>query len=61
MDFNLITDFISTIGFPIAACVAMYIMNDKQDKRHKEEIDALRETVELNTRAIDKLTDRLSS
>lgn len=45
MDYQMITTFISTVGFPIAACVALFWQNNK-----------LSETVTRNTEAILELT-----
>jgi Ca2+/Na+ antiporter len=44
-----IINVISTVGFPIACCVYLFYSNDKQQKKHEEEIDKLRETNENNT------------
>ena len=46
MDFNTIVGAVSTVGFPIACCVVLFIQNDK-----------LRTTVEDNTKAVLSLTD----
>lgn len=59
MDFNAITQIISSVGFPIAMCVyVMYVMQ-KQIENHKTEIDELRKTIENNTVAIVKLVEKL--
>lgn len=52
---------IQGVGFPIAACVAMYILQLKLNKTHKEEVDSLRTSLEQNTLAIQKLTDKMDS
>jgi hypothetical protein len=46
MELNEILSAISTVGFPIAACVVLFIQNNK-----------LRDTVEENTKAVISLTD----
>ena len=46
MDYNTIMQSIASVGFPIVACVALYLQNDK-----------LRTTIEENTRAIQSLSD----
>lgn len=46
MDYNVIMQSIASVGFPIVACVALYLQNDK-----------LRSTIEENTRAIQSLND----
>lgn len=61
-----VVNIISTLGFPIAACVAMgfyvkYITDkNREDLRktwdaHEEEIDKLQEAINNNTLAIQKL------
>lgn len=47
---------ISTVGFPIVACIALFWMNEKQDRRHEEEVKQLNEAVNNNTVALTKLT-----
>lgn len=46
MDFETIVTAISTVGFPIFACVVLFNQNNK-----------LRDTLEENTKAIISLTD----
>lgn len=50
---------ISTVGFPIVMCVLMYVMNDKQDIRHAEEIEKVTQALNNNTIALQKLMDKL--
>lgn len=50
MDINTITAFISSIGFPIAACVALYIMNTQQ-------ISKLTNIIDNNTKIMEELKD----
>lgn len=59
MDFNAITQIISSVGFPIAMCVYVMYSMQKQTESHKTEIDELRKTIENNTVAIVKLVDKL--
>ncbi len=42
MDIQGITQLISTIGFPIAACIAIFYMMNKEREDHKNEVDALK-------------------
>lgn len=37
--------FIKDFGFPIAFCVALFIMLMKQNKAHREEVDGLKEAI----------------
>lgn len=59
MDVNVILQAISTVGFPICACGALFWMVNKQDEQHRHEVDALRDVLEQNTQAIIELRDLL--
>lgn len=58
-DMNVILQAISTVGFPICACGALFWMVNKQDESHKEEITSLRAVLEANTQALTELKDML--
>lgn len=55
MDWGVFASFISTVGFPIAACAALFYFMVKMLQEHKEEINALRSALEANTIAITEL------
>lgn len=55
MDWGVFGSFISTVGFPIAACAALFYFMVKMLQEHKEEINALRSALEANTIAITEL------
>ena len=55
MDVNQITTFVSTVGFPIVACGALFYMVREMSNAHKEEIDNLRKTIEENTQVLTRL------
>ena len=55
MDANTVISLISSVGFPIVACVALYYSNMKQAERHREEMDKLRTSLDENTKAINSL------
>lgn len=59
MDTTAITTFISTVGFPIACCAAMFWQMNKQQQNTKEQMDKMTEAIANNTLAIQKLTDKL--
>lgn len=40
-----IVSFIKDFGFPIAFCVALFIMLMKQNQAHREEVDGLKEAI----------------
>jgi len=57
MDMNLILQAISTVGFPICACGALFWLVNKLESEHKQEINSLREIIERNTEALVELKD----
>lgn len=59
MDIDAISTFISTLGFPIAVCVYMIFVNQKQTESHKEEIKTLTEAVTDLKLAITHLVDKI--
>lgn len=61
MDVNAITQIISSVGFPIVACGGLFWYLTKQDERHKEETDKLKQSIDNNTLIITKLYERLSN
>lgn len=59
MDWSIISQLIGSLGFPIFACVALYVRMEKQDENHKEEMEKLNESLNNNTLALVKLTEKL--
>lgn len=57
MDMNLILQAISTVGFPICACGALFWLVNKLESEHKQEVNSLREIIERNTEALIELKD----
>lgn len=55
MDFSAVSQLISSVGFPIAACVALFWQMNRESTQHKEEMDTLKESLNKNTLAITKL------
>lgn len=53
-----IISIIGNVGFPIAISIYLIFMNNEQDKRHREEVDALRTAIEQNTLALQKMCDK---
>lgn len=51
---------ISTVGFPIVMCGALFWKMDKQDKEHKEEMNKSTEAINNNTVVLEKLMQMLS-
>lgn len=46
MNFTDVTQIIANLGFPIAACIALYIMNTKTINKLTDAIEALKKLVE---------------
>lgn len=55
MDLSTVSQLISSVGFPIAACVALFWQMNKESTQHKEEMDLLKDSLNKNTLAITKL------
>ena len=59
MDVQTIISLIGSLGFPIAACVAMFTMLDKEREEHKNEMAKITEAINNNTLALEALKGRL--
>lgn len=59
MDAQTIQTLISSLGFPIIACGYLAWMNEKQDRRHAEEVSQLTQAVNNNTVVMQKLADKI--
>lgn len=49
MDINAITQLIGSFGFPIFACIFLYIQGEKEREEHHKETQKLNESIENNT------------
>lgn len=59
MTVNDLIQLVSTLGFPIVMCAALFWRMIKSDDQHKEEMDKVTEALNSNTLAITKLSDKL--
>lgn len=59
MDANTIIQLVSSLGFPIIMCGALFWRMVKSDEQHKAEMDKLSEALNNNTIALTKLSDNL--
>lgn len=59
MDIQSVTQMIGALGFPIAACIAMFYQMNKQGEQHKQEMDAVKDALNNNTLVLQKLVDKL--
>lgn len=55
MDYNVVIQTISSVGFPIAMCLLMYYQLNKSAELHKAEIDELKKAIDNNTIAVQQL------
>ena len=59
MDMTAVTQAVSTLGFPIVMCGAMFWYMVKEKDSHKEEMNSVTEALNNNTLILQKLCDRL--
>lgn len=55
MDINTITQFIGTLGFPIAACCVLFWYLQKESENHKQEVGQMKDAINANTSIITEL------
>ena len=55
MDVKAIGEFISTIGFPIVACLLMGKYFSKRDEKYQNDLEKMRDIVDNNTKALNEL------
>lgn len=58
---QMIMTAISTVGFPIVMCAALFWKMDNQDKEHKEEMQKTAEAINNNTLVIRELVDKFGT
>ena len=56
MDVTALTQLIGTLGFPIAACIALFIQMNKINDNHREMETKLSDAITNNTHAIVELS-----
>lgn len=54
-----LTDFISTVGFPIVVAVAMFYQNNVLSANYQKLTQQLQDKIESNTEIITRLIERL--
>ena len=59
MDVSAIVQVVGSLGFPIAACIAVFWYLMKESENHKQEVNKLSEALQNNTVALTKLCDEL--
>lgn len=61
MDINELIQAISTLGFPIVMCCALFWKMNKQDTQHKEEMDKLSSVINELKLAITELKNTITN
>lgn len=61
MDYEMLSNFITTLGFPIVVCCALFWYVNKQSEAHKEEIDSLRTTIQDNTTLLHEVKELIAA
>lgn len=61
MTFASIISAISTVGFPIAACVILYLQQIKQNQFYQNQYTQLKEAVDNNTKIMSELLTKIKS
>lgn len=56
---EIFSSFISTLGFPIVVCAVLFWYINKQEERHKAEIDKMTTALDNNTQALDKILNKI--
>ena len=57
MDVQVVGQLVASLGFPIVAAGALFWFVNKQEDRHKEEIEGVRQTLEDNTQVLTSLKE----
>lgn len=57
MDANIIEHLITSLGFPIVACGALFWFVNKQEERRSEELESMRNTISENTTILTSLKE----
>ena len=60
MDLEILTQIITTVGFPIVACGGLFWYVNKLTEAHKEETRAMMESINSNTTVLSELKELIS-
>lgn len=61
MDVGVLTQLISTLGFPIACVIAMFYFWNKEREDHKQETQNMTAALNNNTQALIKIESMLQN
>jgi hypothetical protein len=59
MDSATFIEMVNMIGFPIAACIALFWMNREQSKYYRQLLKEFQDTINYNTNAINQLLNKI--
>lgn len=59
MDVTVFAQLVGSLGFPIVACFVMFKQLNKQEERHKEEMDKMSEAINNNTQVMNEFLAQL--
>lgn len=59
MDVSVITQLISSVGFPIAVCLYLFYRDNKLSEQHKQEMDKMSDAINNNTLVMRQLLDKI--
>lgn len=60
MDVTSFTQMISTVGFPIACCIAIFWYMNKESENHKVEVNGLKDALNANTVVLTELKQMIA-
>ncbi len=61
MDINNIMNAITTVGFPIVCCIALFWKMNSDSEKHAQEMNALKDALNNNTLALTELREGLKN
>lgn len=61
MDVAGLVNLIGSLGFPIVMCILLWSQMQKNEERHKEELEKITEAIQNNTIAVVEWTTLLKS
>ena len=59
MDYSVLTQLISSVGFPICMCGALFWYMIKQNEQHTSETNSMKEAINSLEKAIIQLCDKI--
>ena len=57
---DMLVELISTVGFPVVACGALFWFVNKQEERRTEELEGMRNALNENTQILTALKELIN-